>query len=58
MGYTKKKIALFWTITQRVAVIPYSHFGAKYRSRLILTLEDWTGNLSRNVGKELSLLVA
>jgi hypothetical protein len=42
--------ALFCVITQRVVVIPYL-FG-------ILTLEDVTDRLSRNVGMKLPLLAA
>ena len=31
---SKPRTALFWTITQRVVVIPYRRFGTTYRSHL------------------------
>jgi hypothetical protein len=33
-GVTEKRMALFWVITHRVAVISYRHFGTTYRSHL------------------------
>jgi hypothetical protein len=59
--------ALFSDITQGRVVIVYRRFGATYRSHLqgsrsprrkLLTLEDRTDTLSRNVGKGLLLDVA
>jgi len=44
------RTAPFWVITQREVVIPYL-LG-------ILTFEDVTDRLSRNVGKKLPLLAA
>jgi len=53
--------AFFWVITQRVVVIPHRCFGTNYRSHLQgskkKSLEDGTDTLSRNIGKELPLLV-
>ena len=47
--------ALFWDITQCTLVTPYQLFGTIYQPhhQYILTLEDGTDLLSRNVGKEL-----
>jgi len=42
-------------ITQRVVVISYQSFRTTDRSWGFLALENGTGRLSRNVGKELSL---
>jgi hypothetical protein len=58
--------ALFWDITRRRVVIVYRRFGTTYRSHFqgsrvlekillrLLTLEDGTDTLSRNVGKQLT----
>jgi hypothetical protein len=50
------KSALFCDITLRHVVIVDRRFGTTYRSHLqrLLTLEDGTDTLSRNVGKQLS----
>jgi len=64
------KTALFWVITQRGVILHYRPFGTTYRSHVresrswllttylfrvkILTLEDGTDRLSRNVGKKLT----
>jgi hypothetical protein len=47
--------ALFWNITQRRVIVVYRRFGTTYRSHLhgLLTREDGTDTLSRNVGKQL-----
>jgi hypothetical protein len=53
--------SVFWVITRRRVVIVYRRFGTTYRSHLqgskfrvgILTLEDGTDTLSRNVGRNL-----
>jgi len=57
------KTALFCVITLRVMVIPCRHFGTTYGSHIkgllgVLTLEDGTDRLSRNVSKQLVLLAA
>jgi len=64
------RTALFWAVTQRVAVITYRRFGKTYLSHLhwvgsifkgllgFLTLEDGIERLYRNVGKEIPLLAA
>jgi hypothetical protein len=47
-----------WVVTRCVGVIPYRRFGTIYRSHIwgsILTSEDTTDKISRNVGKKLSL---
>ena len=56
----QKRTALFWAVTQQVAVIPYRRFRTTSRSHLQgqRILEDDTVRLSRNVGKELPLLAA
>jgi hypothetical protein len=48
--------ALFWDITRRSVVIVCRRFGTTYRSHLLglLTRENGTDTLSRNVGKQLS----
>jgi len=51
----EKRTALFWAIMQWVVVISYQRFRTTYRSWGFLALENGTGRLSRNVGKELSL---
>jgi len=65
------RTAFFWVIRQRVVINPYRRLGTTYRSLLqgsliredgtdilaILALEDGTDTLSRNVGKELPLLI-
>jgi len=56
------RTALFWAITQLVVLLPYRRFGTTYSSPSsgvllllgILTLEDGTDRLSRNVDKELA----
>ena len=50
------RTALFWVLTQREVVISCRSFG--YLAIFILTLEDGTGKLFRNVGSELPLLDA
>jgi hypothetical protein len=56
--------ALFWDIARRRVVTVYRRFGTKHRSHLrgsrdrvgnvgLLTREDGTDMLSRNVGKQL-----
>jgi hypothetical protein len=51
--------ALFWVIKQGVEVIPYGRFETTCRSHLQFSaLEESTDMLSRNVGKELALLLA
>ena len=57
------RTALFWVITQRLVVIACRHFGTTYGSHFkgllgVLTLEDGTNRLSRNVGKKVPLLAA
>jgi hypothetical protein len=63
------RTALFCVITQQVAVISYRPFGTTYRSHLqgsirvkilfgLLTIENGTDRLYRNVGKKLPLLAA
>jgi len=62
------RTALFWVITQRVVVPPLTDvsvqaIGPIFRvknPRIIgfLTLEDWPDGFSRNVRKDLPLLVA
>ena len=59
------RIAPVWTVSQRVVVIHYQRFGTTFLSRLeglknprLLTLDDGTDMLSRNVGKDLPLLAA
>ena len=59
------RTAFFWVIMQRMVVIPYRRFGTINRSHLQgsrnkkkPTLEDGTDRMSRNVGKELTLLAA
>jgi hypothetical protein len=58
------RYALFWVVTQRVVVIPCRLLGqpishiSKGQEFLFLAPEDVTDRLSRNVGKELSLLAA
>jgi hypothetical protein len=63
------RYAIFWDITRRGVVIVYRRFGTKCRSHLhgsrvrsylhgsrvlrLLTSEDGTDTLSRNVGKHL-----
>jgi len=49
--------SLFFDITQRIAIIPCRRFGTTFRSYL-LTLEDGTDRLSRNVGMKLLLYAA
>jgi hypothetical protein len=54
---------LFWDFRQRRMVIPYRRFGTTYQTRIqaflgVLTLEDGTDILSRNVGKKLPLYAA
>jgi hypothetical protein len=52
---TLMRPVLFWDITRRRVVIVHRRFGTMYRSHLLglLTLEDETDTLSRNVGKQL-----
>jgi hypothetical protein len=65
------KTALFWTLMQRVVVIPYRRFGTTCRSHLhgskiqtislllgFFTLDVRIGRLFRNVGTELPPFVA
>ena len=48
--------ALSWALAQRIVVIPYRRLGVTCRSHLeVLTFENGTKRLSRNVGKELTL---
>ena len=54
------RLALFCIFTQSIVVIPYRRFGTTYRHHIqvsknqeVLTLEDGTDILSRNVGKEI-----
>jgi hypothetical protein len=55
------KSAVFWGITRRRVVIVYQRFGTVYRSHphglriqvRLLTREDGTDTLSRNVNKQL-----
>ena len=48
------KSAVFWDITRRRVVIAYRRFGTKVSVPLgLLTREDGTDTLSRNVGKKL-----
>jgi len=57
---SNKSTAFLWAITQRVVVIPYRRLGTTCRPHLLqgsrIILKDGTDRLSRNVGKELSLL--
>ena len=54
----------FWDITQRRVVIPYRSFGSESREvdkelqdyLVLLTLDDGTDRLSRNVGKGVTTL--
>jgi hypothetical protein len=48
--------ALFWVITQRIAIISYRLFGTTYGP--VFMAEDGPDRLSRNVGKKLPLLAA
>jgi hypothetical protein len=45
--------AIFWDVTRRGVVIIYRRFETTYRSHLLLTYEDGTDTLYRNVGKQL-----
>jgi len=53
--------ALFWDIIQRIGAIHYKRFGTTYRAQEIqddfdiLTLEDETDRLCRNIRNELLL---
>ena len=59
------RTAVFWGITQQIAVISYQRFGdnlsvpfAAFKNTKFLDPEDGTNSLSQNVGKKLSLLTA
>jgi hypothetical protein len=49
------RCSLFWALAQRIVAIPYRCLGIAYRSHLVLTFENGTRSLYRQVGKELTL---